>query len=169
MATLVYTPGASNANSYCDSTYADAYFAARVGSDNWSSADKDVALIHATRVLDSTFVYTGYVDSESTQALRWPRTYVYDRDGREVSETIIPDPVKQATCELALHISVSGGYSAEVNDVKALRVGPIRIDSNVNSSSYSIPSVVQELLSGYGTFSGTVGGSSVRSVPVFRS
>ena len=169
MTTLVATAGAVNANSYCDTAYADIYFTDRIGSDAWSSADKSVALIHATRVLDSTFSYSGYVDSESLQSLRWPRIYVYDRDGREVSELIVPDPVKQATCELALFISTSGGYSAEADNLESVKVGPIQIKSNVNTSKYSVPSVVQELMSGYGVFSGTVSGSSIRSVPVYRS
>lgn len=169
MTALISTVGASDSNSYCDVAFADTYFTDRVGSESWAEADKAVALIHATRIIDRTFTFIGQIDLESDQALRWPRSWAYDVDGRLIASDIVPTAVKQAVCELALYITDNKGYSAEVDSVKTIRVGPIRVDSNQNASKYSVPSTVQELLSGYGTFSGTVGGSSVRSVPVYRS
>lgn len=169
MPSIIATPGASNANSYCDVAFADDYFGTRLGSDDWDNVDKEVALIQATRLLESLFDFPGFIAENSTQALRWPRRYVYDRDERLLSEAVIPKQVKQAVCELALSVGRDGEYLAEVDNTKAVRVGPIRVDSQPYGSDFPFPNTVLELMNGYGTYKGTVGGSTIRSIPVYRA
>lgn len=62
---------------------------------------RERALIWATSLLDSSFEWRGTYRFTS-QALRWPRSGVYDFDGREFNYDTIPELLKRATAELAL-------------------------------------------------------------------
>ncbi len=55
MPTVIITPGASNANSYCSRADGDAYHEAHLYASAWTGAtadQKDAALFWATRLLD---------------------------------------------------------------------------------------------------------------------
>jgi len=93
-------------NSYVSVADADAYFAERLHSSRWenaSPAEKEKALIMATRSLDAAFNFFGVVADES-QKLAWPRAYVYDPEGREIPSDKIPEIIAFATCEQALYL-----------------------------------------------------------------
>ncbi len=99
-------------DSYATIDEATAYFAARLNSSAWtaaSDANKETALKQATRMLDSFVDWIG-VRTEPTQALAWPRCAASDavellvRDGAAIASDEIPEAVKQATCEQALHL-----------------------------------------------------------------
>jgi hypothetical protein len=93
-------------NSYIDVTNADLYFAERLHSVNWTgaeTADKEKALIQATGMIDDLFDWPGTVTDED-QSLGWPRTGVYDCEGREVDPDTIPDAIEKATCEQAIYL-----------------------------------------------------------------
>lgn len=80
---------------------ADTYFT-NMNNSAWSALDdaaKEAALREATQYLDTAYNWRGIIQSTS-QALSWPRSYVYDHEGRTV--TGIPQRIKDATCELAL-------------------------------------------------------------------
>jgi hypothetical protein len=135
------TPGASNANSFASVTFADAYLEARSNASAWNdSTDDDAkarALIDATRELN----YLPYIGDRvtATQSLSWPRRWAVDDDAPKIagvqipdpvlgfvtyfSETIIPDRLQRATCELALEFLKAG-----TSDVAA-------IDPNTNIQS----------------------------------
>lgn len=87
------------ANSYASVEYANSYFSLR-GNNAWTGTDqqKQVALIKATDYIEQTYgqQFIGVVEN-FPQALSWPRysAGVYDTDE-------IPEPLKKATCELAL-------------------------------------------------------------------
>lgn len=103
MPTIIATAGAPDANSYATRAEATAYHAAHLYASIWEDADddqKDIALLWATRVLDEQFDWVGQ-KIRATQALRWPRLGVTDRDGWAVSPTTIPMFLKNATAELA--------------------------------------------------------------------
>lgn len=167
--TLIATPGAVNANTYADQAYADAYFASRLGSTEWVSADseaREAALIQSTVMLDSMFDWFGQRTDED-QALRWPRAWCEDRDGYTIDDDVIPECVKQAQSELAKFLITNNGYSAESRGVDRITVGPIRLDFDNAASSLPIPSVVLELLRGIGTYRGS-GKSGSLSTPMYR-
>lgn len=187
MADIVDTPGSSSANSYASLDFAESYFETRLGSSAWTSEtdeDKQIAaLIQATRVLDATFNWNGWIATD-TQALRWPRegavnydqafgpNSMYDFDSTLTAyfpNDEVPLQIKNATCELAIWLLENGGYSGAVNDLDSVRVGPIRIDFNNNVSNYAIPNTVMEMLTHMGTFIGTVGGSAMRVATLMRT
>lgn len=94
-----------SANSYVSVAEADAIIAARLYVATWTAAtsgDKAAALVWATRLLDRTMDWNG---SRRTvlQALAWPRTGVYIApDAGWYDYDLVPDPIKEATTELAL-------------------------------------------------------------------
>jgi hypothetical protein len=111
--TLVATAGSASANSYATQAEGDTYCDTRLNVSAWTgavSADKDRALISATREL-STFMYKG-LSATDTQALVWPRQYAEDPDaaieGTYFDSDVVPQRIKDATCELALQYLKSG-------------------------------------------------------------
>lgn len=99
--TVVATAGASNANSYITVATGDDLANVYLGALGWSSASTDNkgrALIMATRYLDEL----EWIGNRATtvQALAWPRT---DATCGEWSfgSGVIPQPIKQATFDLA--------------------------------------------------------------------
>lgn len=103
--TLIATPGAADGNAYLDVAEANAYFATRLFSTAWTAVVDDevkkAALISATRRVDQ-LAFAGRRAS-TTQALAWPRECVVDEETEtDVPRTVIPVPVKVATCEVAL-------------------------------------------------------------------
>ncbi len=129
MPTLIATPGADNANTYCSVADADAYHET-VRTDEYSvwvglSADiKNRSLVQATRLIDEHWSFIGHRThsiSGVTQKLEWPRKLVPIEGKRAqngsidagllgpmlhyLDHTTIPNVVKDATAELARQIS----------------------------------------------------------------
>lgn len=112
--TLDATPGGASANSFIAQADATTYLDGLLNTDAWtnaSSADKDRALIAATRWL-SALGYGGS-RSTSTQALSWPRLFAANPDvagygWAYYSTTIVPARVQNATCKLALEFLNAG-------------------------------------------------------------
>lgn len=93
-------------NSYVTLEEAVNYFAARMYSAAWDAAtsgDKEASLLQATRMLDENFFWAGEV-TVGGQDLRWPRTGIYDMDGQIIASDLIPQAIKNATCEQALYL-----------------------------------------------------------------
>lgn len=100
---IIVTAGGATSNSFVDVATADAYHSARLHNDEWGGATtavKESALQWATRELEKEN-WAGAKATE-TQALRWPRSGVYDRDGFLLADTVIPKWLEEATSELAL-------------------------------------------------------------------
>jgi len=96
--------GISNANSYTDVAFADAYFVER-GVSEWTgtSTEKQQALVKATDYIETKYIgqFGGVIEFPDTpQALSFPRVRLYDQNGLLVSG--IPAKLQQATCEYAL-------------------------------------------------------------------
>jgi hypothetical protein len=78
--------------------------AERLHIEPWTAAttaDKEAALIMATRALDELVRWHGR-PATVTQALAWPQLGHTDCFDRVVASTIVPDVVKRATAEYAL-------------------------------------------------------------------
>lgn len=116
---IVATPGAADANSYVTASEMTAYCEGRLNASIWNaSAAQLPALVEATRDL-SSLVWKGSTVS-SAQSLAWPRAYVEDPDAPYDDEAItlddivyfpedvVPQRVKDATCELALQYLKAG-------------------------------------------------------------
>lgn len=137
-------------NSYLDVTEADAYFADRLFSSTWETAevtDKPKALIQATKAIEElTFSGTRYLD---TQALSFPRSGLVV-DGILLDETVVPQAVKEAVCEYAI-LMLSEDYTApdDLEAFDSVSLGSISIDVNSRKSGKSLPPKVEALLSRY--------------------
>lgn len=142
----------STDNCYVTLEEANAYFNNRVDNDVWvatESTKKEAALITSTRLLDD-MEWAGIVASE-TQLLAFPRigSYFDPRLGYIVSfDTSIPSQIKNATCELALHLLSNEGLLSSTGGVTDIEVGPIKLSEirNPSTTPYFIKKQVKALL-----------------------
>ena len=105
--------GKVDANSYASSGDGDAYFEGHLYASAWtaaSTANKEKALVFATRLIDSQYQFNG-VKANDDQALQWPREDCRDPDadgwlGGKVLPDVVPTLVVQATCEMARELLI---------------------------------------------------------------
>ena len=120
--TVVETVGSASANAFVSVAEADAYLEARLNSSAWAGTEpKKQAIIEATREL-SAINWQGY-RVDTTQALSWPRYNAPNPDSTSCLEvfatTVIPQRIKDATCELALEFLRLGTTDAAALDSTA--------------------------------------------------
>lgn len=148
------TPGGANTTSYLSVERADEIASERLHSSSWSGLSdpqKESALMFASRLFTSRVsVCAGEVTS-SDQALTFPRTGLYNRNGTEIDSAIIPIDVEYAVFEWALRLipsdsSVESDISLQgINKIKA---GPVELgfkESIVNSGS-TVPANVLAMI-----------------------
>lgn len=155
--TLVATVGGATSNSYAEVSEADAYFDGRQNVSAWTRASEDQkkrALILATARIDQeefvgTLVspLTG-TSAGTTQALRWPRQGATNEEGWDYLTTVIPEPVKKATYELALEI-LGGGVSLTDTGLEGfedVKLGPLSVTPRHSRRAGSLPEQVSRYL-----------------------
>src|ERR1019366_2479981 len=114
--------GKTDANSYADLADGNAYHDGHLYASAWtaaSDAQKAVALVMASRLIDAEFQFNG-LRSVASQALQWPRVNCPDPDKAPipiltslllydpfVPFSIVPLAVVQATCEQARELLVA--------------------------------------------------------------
>lgn len=99
------TPGSATANSFVTSAEMTSYCEARLNASVWTGAAAQLpALAEATR--DISLMGFAGMRATSTQALDWPRIFAPNPDSPfypdYFASTVVPQRVKDATCELAL-------------------------------------------------------------------
>lgn len=163
---LIDTPGAANANTYCDIADGDTYHETRLYSDTWTDAgddEKAPALTMATRMLDDWFEWAG-VPSTQTQALQWPRSAVIGPLGTLEPNDEIPTRIREATAELArqlLDADRSADSENETQGVKRVKAGSVEVELTGTASAKPIPDSVTAMVSVYGKKRGASGGSVI--------
>jgi hypothetical protein len=179
--------GRPDANCYADVNDADAYFLGHVHPDPWPAADQDKrtgALVMATRLIDALFQFNG-TRANANQALQWPRercadpdagvavgTLVWWRVDGFVAADVVPNAVRQATCEMARELLMVDRTAAPPGEglvsVATMHTSHNTADSGSASDSVStkysktdtrpiLSAVAQAMLSKYG---GLVSGGS---------
>jgi len=120
--TLIRETGAglANANAYADATDGDAYHEGHLYASAWTAAtlaNKEKALVMATRLIDGQYQFNGVKVSE-TQALQWPRAGCRDPDaeGEWIWGDVVPKAVRDATCELARELLIVDRTGAPVGE-----------------------------------------------------
>lgn len=135
--TIDATVGDAAANSYVTEAEMTAYCEGRLQGATWTGADAQLpALVEATR--DLTRLAWKGVRVDLVQALAWPRTGVVnpdDPDQGEFDDDVIPQRVKDATCELALQYLLAGTDPAAVDANAAV----IRKKVDVLETEYAAP------------------------------
>jgi len=128
--------GKSDAESYRSVADTDTYFAKHRNPSTWLKADtedKEDALRRASQYLDLHYGHRllGSRTNE-TQALAWPRSSVWDRDGFAIDDDAIPTKWKDATSEAALR-ALAGDLFEDVDEPgtvkrEKVKVGPLSED-----------------------------------------
>jgi len=146
--------GLAAAVSYISVADADAYFTAHDDPTAWSgltTALKESALRYATTSLDGLYSWVGVV-ATSTQNLGWPRTGVWDEEGRKISGSIVPTRIEVAVCELALlhrTEALNSNYSRG-NSIRSERVGPIETVFESGAQPDSAIPILRRIIMGLG-------------------
>ena len=154
--TLIKETGAglSNANAYADAADGDAYHDGHLYASAWTGAtlaDKEKALVMATRLIDGEYQFAGWKAS-TEQALQWPRMSCLDPDGAEdLPEDAVPRAVADATCELARELLVVDRTATpEGEGLKYDNTGTTQRGYDKNDKRPVISRVAQALLAKYG-------------------
>lgn len=142
------TVGGANANSYVTRAAASEYFARRLRTSAWDGAaddDKDLALMTAASRLDQED-FNGY-RSTNEQAMKFPRACSHDEDERYYDSDAIPQPVKDAQCELALLLLETDALKqSRLSNFDSLEIGPLKLKPKQPQSSGALPAQVLRLL-----------------------
>lgn len=144
--------GKSDANSYVSLADANTYFTDYGEPAEWTAAsdsEKQVALVKGTQYLDSHYRWVSGEIGSSTQALAWPRDGAYDRHGRYIESTIVPEQVKQAACEAAvrdLQGEILGDLTQKVVEEEVS--GAVRVRYDPNASQGTSYPIIDQLLTG---------------------
>lgn len=151
--TLDATPGGAAANSYCTVAEADAYHDSRLSVTDWTNATtptKTVALIMATRLLDSMYEWDSWSTHPLTQALQWPRVSILARNRLSyVGNDAIPPELKNATSEFARQLIVADrslDSDVETQGLLSLRAGPVSLQFKSGVYAKVVPDAVFNLL-----------------------
>ena len=148
-ATIDATLKGTAANSYVTLAEANAYFETVPHDEHWTGSDdaKNLVLITATRYLDN-FEYYG-TRCSTTQALKWPRKD-YKVDGVKIDETYIPQPIKNATFELAHSLLYKGealvGTTGTQGTYEQVELGDLKVKFKDSSQT---PGVINNILDIY--------------------
>lgn len=122
--------------------------------DNLDTDRKNLFLVNATRAIDSYVEWIGDKYSRD-QRLDWPRINAVV-DGFLLDEVSFPQPVIEATYEMAMWMMANSGevYVDQSSSYDSIKVGPITIDFNqqaLGSAKQYFPDIVAALLKDLGT------------------
>lgn len=144
---IIATVGADDANSFVSDLEMSDYCAGRLQGAVWTGAASQLpALVEATRDL-SLLQWRG-VRTTATQALSWPRQHVRNPDspdGDDFPDDIVPQRVKDATCELALQYLLGGIDPAAIDPT----TGVIRKKVDVLETEWAQPALRPQGLAVY--------------------
>lgn len=109
--------GLADANAYALLADANAYHAARANA-SWTGTDaaKEAAIIRATELLDASYAWRGEIATDG-QGLRFPRSGLTDRDGRDIASDDVPTQIQKATIELAALLIAGAGVGGDFGSV----------------------------------------------------
>ena len=159
--------GLANANAYANAADGDAYHDGHLYATAWtaaSAANKDAALVMATRLIDAQFQFDGGKVNE-TQALQWPRENCHDPDaegwgGGTVASNVVPKPVIEATCEMARELLITDRTATPVGEgLKYQNVCTTQTGYDKSDTRPVISRVAQGMLSKFGTLLNRKGGT----------
>lgn len=151
------TIGDPAANSFASVPEAIAYHEGRLFNEEWINAStikRQSALMWATRLLDA-LSWEGQ-KTASSQALKWPRTYVYDDNGDQLDTATIPQFLIDATAEYALQLIKSDRESdSDTQGISEVKAGEVEVVFDKTDRGSKTPSSVYRLINQYVTGSGS--------------
>jgi hypothetical protein len=154
--TLIKETGAGlvDANTYANAADGDAYHDGHLYATAWTAAtlaNKEKALVFATRLIDAEYQFAGWKAHES-QALQWPRMSCRNPDGEDDLPTdAVPSAVRDATCELARELLIVDRTGAPVGEgVRYTVDGTVQVGYDKRDRRPIISHVAQAMLAKYG-------------------
>lgn len=159
---LVTTAGSASANSYADLDFATAYFANTPREPRWATIQyKEGQLLDAMLIFEDL----PWINSKATaeQALEFPRvgrlqpipgTYTAtpatgdwtDLRGRIWAADAVPEPIKQAQCEMALALDQSSEWLDPQYKRKEVRTGSATLEMQVSGDLGRVSAIAYRLL-----------------------
>jgi hypothetical protein len=167
--------GKADANSYASRADGDAYHEGHLYATAWTGAtdaQRDAALVMATRVIDAVFAYNGSKRS-AAQSLAWPRVRCPDPDlpaggfagwplarGSYLDEASVPAAVANATVELARELLVADRTEAPEGEglVSFQIAGGLSVVFDVAHRRPMVPALVKTMLARLGDYVPAVSG-----------
>lgn len=173
--TIIATAGVSNANSFATEAEVDAYFDARLPLPTpWvaGAAGNRAVIVQAARVLtvmgvsrrtlirplqtkglSSAYYYVsrawqGTIATD-TQSLAWPRLGLFDRLGRAVAASAVPQELKDAQAELAGQLYMADttlNNDIAVQGITSIRAGSVALTFKDAIAAQVLPDAVVNLL-----------------------
>lgn len=169
--TLIKETGAGlvDANAYANAADGDAYYDGHLYATAWTAAtlaNKEKALVMATRLIDGQFQFAGWKAKE-TQSLQWPRLSVRDPDGEsDLAADAVPTLVRDATCEMARELLIADRTAAAAGEgLKYENTGTTQKGYDKSDTRPVVSHVAQAMLSKFGILLNRKGGV----VPLIRS
>jgi hypothetical protein len=151
--------GKADANSYASVADGDSYHDGHLYASAWTgatTANKEAALVFATRLIDSQFQFGG-VKLDEDQVLQWPREGCHDPDadgwnGGTVANSVVPKLVVEATCEMARELLVADRTTAPDGEgLKYHNEGTSQTGYDKSDRRPIISHVAQAMLAKYGS------------------
>lgn len=168
------TLSGASANSYVTLAAADTYFETVPESSTWinkSNDTKNRALISATRWIDALSFYGDRCTT--TQALKWPRED-YTVDGIDLTCSLIPEPLKIATYELARALAndtdAITGTTGTTGIYDEVELGELKVKYNKTSQTSGVINNVFDVYPWLQSYLGPycMGGAANYAVRLFR-
>ena len=173
-ATIDATLSGASANSYVTLAAANTYFETVPDSSTWTNKtddQKNRALISATRWIDALSFYGERCTD--TQALKWPREN-YTVDGIDLACSLIPDPIKAATYELARALANDTdaiiGSTGTTGLYDEVELGELRVKYNKSSQAVGLVTNAFDVYPWLQSYLGPycMGGAANYAVRLFR-
>jgi len=164
--TIINSPGLATSNAYVSLATCSLMLEMDINRfSTWSSlstVSKTSCIIFATAILDSSIDWIG-TRGNSTQALRWPRAYVVDSDGYDVTSTDIPTKIQLGTSYFSYFLSQSDRVADPTNfGFKSLKAGSLEMVVDKYDRRPVMPNFIFDLLRPYGTRSSSINRVLVR-------
>ena len=129
----------ANANAYITVDFYRGYWTDRnvdVTDPTQTDAQIQAAIIQATQYIDNANNWKGCIVTDD-QALDWPRSGVYDKDGRSIDYQSIPLEVKSAVAEYAYRsITNADGLLPDPTDTGAVKRQRDKVGSLETETEY---------------------------------
>jgi len=149
---LIATPAAIDANTYVTLAEGNAIHLERLHTEVWDDADdatKNAALVMATRLMDSMFVWAEYTTT-AEQALQWPRSGMISANQQyEIDPFEIPIELKRATAEFARQLitsDTSANSDIETQGIASLSAGGVSLSFREDVKAKVVPDAVTFIL-----------------------
>ena len=144
------TVGGASTNSLLTLAETDERIHQKPFHDAWDTiADDDAkhaGMVWATRIL-CHYRWKGKIASQ-TQALSWPRSKVYDKDGREYADDDYPEWLKVAAAELTFYLVTEDRLAdSGTEGYKKIQVGSINLEIDKYDRPSWIPNYIINAIS----------------------